>query len=246
MANFSGFWIGEFTKLQQLCLSSFIYHGHNFTLYVYDDSIDVPPGVIKKNAEEIMLKKEIFYAKGQDNGIGKNSPAPAADLFRYRLLNTYDTIWSDCDMLCLSDDFNLTNDGYLFSIEPNTNAMAVDILKLPIGSPALLDLISRAEAYPKDKISFAEIGPFLLTTIVNEHKLMDKAVPFNLTHEFLNYEYLKFWYPEHKEETLERCSTTKIAALYNTLITISLFDKNNFPKGTAIEHFYNKFVKRVP
>lgn len=248
MANFGSFWIGgprngPLTKLQWVSLASYIYHGHSFTLYVYDENLLVPEGVIKKDAREIMREDELFYAKGQPDGLGKDLPAPSADLFRYRLLNAVDTIWSDCDMLCFSDDFSFIKDDYLFSIEPNTKCVNGDLLKLPRGSAVLLDLIQKAEDYPKKSIKWAEIGPFLITTVFENHNILNKEIPFHMTHVFTNEEWYKYWQPEYKEEVIDKCRNAKTASIYNALATYHISDRNSFPVGSALEYFYNKFVK---
>lgn len=247
MADFGSFWIGgpingPLTKLQWLSLSSYIYYGHTFTLFVYDENLSVPYGVVKKDAREIMREDEVFYAKGYKDGLGKGLPAPSADIFRYRMLNKYDLIWSDCDMVCLTDDFSFFTDGYLFSIEKSTNCVNGDLLKFPIGSEPLTYLIEQAEAYPKDKIQWGDIGPFLLTTVVNRFNLVKYNLPSELIHTLENEEWGKYWKPEHLEEVLSRCNNAKTASLYNALATYHKMDKNNFPHGSALEYFYNRFV----
>ena len=39
------FWVGEpLSKLEQLCIQSFLDNGHEFHLYVYDDVQGIPEG----------------------------------------------------------------------------------------------------------------------------------------------------------------------------------------------------------
>lgn len=248
MANFGSFWIGgpkngPLTKLQWVSLASYIYYGHSFTLYVYDENLPVPKGVVKKDAREIMREDEVFYAVGQDNGVGRGLPAPSADIFRYRLINAHDIIWSDCDMLCFSDDFSFIKDDYLFSFESATNCLNGDLLKFPQGSAPLLDLIDRAERFPKNKIKWGEIGPFLLTDIAHKHNLMSYNSPFEMIHVFENHDWHKYWDPQFKDEVILKCENAKTASLYNALATMNIPDKNQLPVDSALEYFYNKFVK---
>ena len=69
-------WIGtEVSKLEQLCMKSFIAHGHPFHLYAYNDIQGVPPSVVLKNANQIIPEKDITaYVDPR--------PAMRADWFR--------------------------------------------------------------------------------------------------------------------------------------------------------------------
>jgi len=47
--KFGTLWFGnEPTLLQQISWNSYIHHGHQLTIYLYDMSIKVPKGAIKK------------------------------------------------------------------------------------------------------------------------------------------------------------------------------------------------------
>jgi hypothetical protein len=75
MAEFGSLWVGRpLSKIENLCLSSFIYHGHEFNLFVYDMDMLVPKGVNKINAREVIPEDKIFKT---DNSYG-----PFADMFR--------------------------------------------------------------------------------------------------------------------------------------------------------------------
>ncbi len=51
-------WIGkELSKIEQLCIASFIYHGCVFHLYTYEKVANVPAGVVLMDANEIIPKK---------------------------------------------------------------------------------------------------------------------------------------------------------------------------------------------
>ena len=73
-------WIGEsLSKVEELCLSSFLYHGHEVHLYIYDNVKNIPDGVVIKDANDILHKDNIFYTHN-------NSVAHFADLFRWSLI----------------------------------------------------------------------------------------------------------------------------------------------------------------
>ena len=95
-----GLWIGpKLSKIELACIQSYLKHGHQFHLYAYHPYENLPEGAILKDANEIILEKDIFtYEKGP----GKGSYAAFANLFRYKLLVERGGWWSDMDFICLS------------------------------------------------------------------------------------------------------------------------------------------------
>ncbi|MEW4453625.1 hypothetical protein AB1L30_13205 [Bremerella sp. JC817] len=90
-------WIGDrLSRLEQVCLASFAYHGHPVDLYVYDDIQGVPDGVTLRDANEIIPHEQIFtYFNGSYAGF--------ADLFRWQMLYDRGGCWIDADMLCIRE-----------------------------------------------------------------------------------------------------------------------------------------------
>lgn len=87
-------WIGnQLSPIEQLCMKSFLYHGHQVDLYAYTDIKGVPSGVIMKDAREIIDSSKIFKHM--------NSYAAFADLFRWALLQLRGGYYCDTDVLCL-------------------------------------------------------------------------------------------------------------------------------------------------
>ena len=88
-------WIGDpLSKLEQLCIQSFLDNGHEFHLYVYTAIGNVPSGVIIKDGNEILPNQFIFR---DDHG----SVASFSDWFRYALLIMHGGFWVDMDMICI-------------------------------------------------------------------------------------------------------------------------------------------------
>ena len=99
-----GLWIGtELSVLEQLTLRSFVYHGHTFCLWVYEDlTTEIPEGVSIMDANEIIPKTEVFgYKYSNQFGHGKGSVAGFSDIFRYKLLYEKGGWWVDMDVTCL-------------------------------------------------------------------------------------------------------------------------------------------------
>ncbi|WP_179944664.1 hypothetical protein [Vibrio sinaloensis] len=89
------------SRLEYVCLNSFVKQGHEVYLYVYDEVGNIPPGVIVVDANSIINKDEIF-TYGGITGKGKGSYAGFANYFRYKMLKMYDnTYWVDADVICL-------------------------------------------------------------------------------------------------------------------------------------------------
>jgi len=87
-------WVGsKLSTLERICACSWIYHGHQLELFVYDDIGDVPEGVVLKDANAIIPEKDVFLWRG--------CYAIFAGLFRWTLLYEQGGYWVDMDMLCI-------------------------------------------------------------------------------------------------------------------------------------------------
>ena len=86
-------WIGDkLSQVEKLCISSYIYHGHEFHLYCFNDIEGVPDGCIIKDASEILPREEVFT---YNVGPGKGSSSAFSNYFRYKLLDLKGNWWTD-------------------------------------------------------------------------------------------------------------------------------------------------------
>lgn len=206
--KFGTLWFGnEPTLLQQISWNSYLYHGHELYIYLYDMSIKVPNGAIKKDANEIMLEKDIFLTKFDDPLCG-GGHQQFADLFRLHMLKKTDFIWTDSDMVCLTDTWP-DPEPYLFGFFVDTPHPAKGPIRinndiLYINNDEILDdLINNFVCMPTatkgDQIKY---GPVLLTDIISKHNLMHVVkeervfhpIRYSHTRDFLNpliFEYTK-------------------------------------------------------
>jgi len=100
----NGLWIGKtLSCIELLCLKSFIAHGHEFHLWVYENiETPLPEGVIVENARNIIPEENVFcYKNSNQYGHGKGSYAGFSDIFRYKLLYEHGGWWVDMDVVCL-------------------------------------------------------------------------------------------------------------------------------------------------
>jgi len=93
-------WVGKSMNIGcTACISSFLEHGHEVHLYLYEPLVSVlPDDVIIKDAREIMPEEEVFYCQTEP---GKGSPSPFSDFFRWKLLRDRGGWWVDTDVACV-------------------------------------------------------------------------------------------------------------------------------------------------
>jgi hypothetical protein len=170
-------WIGpELSKLEQLCIKSYLDNGHEFHLYVYEDVKGIPAGTTIKDANEILDKSEIFYYQNK-------SVAAFSNLFRYTLLYKKGGYWSDTDCICIKP-LTFTSD-FLFSSEPNeTYTKSITncgLMKFKQGSPEAAECIAiqmkHKELILAGKIQWGS-GVDTAQQIVAQFKLEKSVLPW--------------------------------------------------------------------
>lgn len=232
MAKFGSLWVGNpMTKIQEISLSSFIYHGHELTLYVYDMDMKVPEGVVKANASLIMDESEMFLVQ--------DTYAAFSDLFRYRMIKKTGLTWVDADTICLSPDWDDLGDTYACL---EKDMVVGGVLKLPQDSPALDYLINKSSRFDRTKIKWVDVGPALVDKAFRSYKLMDYALPMEVFCGIHWSDWKKLWSPKYLREikTLEK--TSKSLSVYHSMTTRGDIDKNYLPKGSPMDYFYRKFI----
>ncbi len=124
---------GKLSFLEQLCIRSFQDAGHPVVLYSYEALQNVPEGVECRSAADVLPERdEIVHGKS-------GSPAPHADLFRYRLLSQNDDlIWADTDAYCRLPFRTETGHFYGWESDHEVN---IGVLGLPSDSETLGRLV---------------------------------------------------------------------------------------------------------
>lgn len=126
LAPIQSFWIGgDLGELERLSVSSFLFHGHPYHLYTYQDLKNVPPGVQLMNANQIIPFKEAY----KDH---RGSWAPFSDWFRCELLYKKGGYWMDMDMVCLR---KIELDQEIVIVEEAPGAPNMAVLKFPKQHP---------------------------------------------------------------------------------------------------------------
>lgn len=132
----TGLWVGDsLPLLAQLCIQSFLDHGHEFQLFTYKHYANIPPGATVRDAREILPEEAVFY---HENG----SLAPFADWFRNEFLVREGGYWTDLDVACLSDDFPGADTWFCLQ---EKGLVAVGVVAFPPHHPLMEALRTMAE-----------------------------------------------------------------------------------------------------
>jgi hypothetical protein len=147
-------WIGELSRLERLCMASFVRQGHPYHLYTYGELRDVPEGVSILDAETILARPEIFQNR---RGAGKGSFAAFSDLFRYKLLLDLGGWWVDTDVFCLRPfEFSAP---YVFGAEDKP--VASGVIKVPRDSELMRQCYARARDVDSHSVLWNEYADLL-------------------------------------------------------------------------------------
>jgi len=167
-----GLWVGApLPVMQQLCIASFLAHGHPFHLYTYAPVGAVPAGTTMLDANRIIPAHDVFKNARQE------TYAAFSDLFRYKLLLDVGGWWSDLDMVCLRP-FTFEQ-PYVFSSErelccENANT---GVIKSPRGCDLMQFAWALCQTRDRNKLDWGEVGPDLLAYAIERFSLHDYIQP---------------------------------------------------------------------
>ncbi len=137
-------WIGEeLSWLEQLCIQSFLDHGHKIILHTYDKLQNVPASVQLSDAAQIYPTENIIrHAR-------TSSPAYHADVFRLHMLRQTDYIWADTDAYCCRPWEIGRGTHFHGWISDNTPKVNNGVLGLPKTSKTLAKMLDfTSDEYP--------------------------------------------------------------------------------------------------
>jgi hypothetical protein len=170
------FWRGRpLSKLEILSLKSFLQNGHEFVLWSYDHVANIPAGVTRADAREILPESAFFLNTSDD--FGKGSPSPFSDLFRMALLALRGGWWVDLDVVCLrpwdipAELVIASSDEREYGILPNANA-----LRSPAGHSFVVACAARLRARDASSAGHAD-GPHTVQQFVKDLHLEDAVAP---------------------------------------------------------------------
>jgi mannosyltransferase OCH1-like enzyme len=192
-----GLWIGpELSVMEQLSIASFLSHGHQYHLYVYDEVKNIPRGTVVRDGNEILSADKIFQYKQQASYAG------FSNFFRYKLLLERGGWWSDTDNVCLRPfDFP---DPYVFATEvcDGVEVVSSGIMKCPIASQAMGRAWEVCQSKDPAKLMWGETGPKLTAEIVKKYSLEKYLKSYNFFCPLGYQEWQKLLAPQTEESIL--------------------------------------------
>ena len=249
-------WVGNpLSRLEQLCVKSFLDHGHEFHLYTYDEVGNIPLGATIKDANKIVPRDEIFTYKG-------GSFAGFGNLFRYALLSKKGNFWVDMNVVCIKP---LAFDEKIVFAASIDSGYECSVLAFPKGH-ALCEQLEQACRHHnwdfpwddladkkrkrkarwlkqrKEKTAFGKIGgPVVFSKAVDYYKLQSHAKPFMYFYP-LHYPIGEHYFTDKFHEGIRLYHDTHAVHLWNEHIRRTPgFDKNaRFDKHSLFEQLAKK------
>jgi hypothetical protein len=168
-------WIGDrLSAMEQLCISSFLRHGHEFHLYTYQDIEGIPSGTVVLDGNSILPASRIFTYKEHKTYAG------FANFFRYKLLLEKGGWFVDADTICVKPfQFRAK---YVFSSEGiNGNQLInVGVIKVPAGSPVMQYAWETCERLDVGELQWSQCGPALFKQAVEACNLQRYVEPWDV------------------------------------------------------------------
>lgn len=216
-AVFQGFWHGPSVgPLRRACIQSFLDLGYRFEVYAYA-ALDMPPGVVPRDAGEIIPFEEIFYFENEESGT--RDLGPFSDLFRFKLLSERGGWWMDVDTICLSAEIPPVERAWAQQIpEVNPNAIGSGQIAFARGDPLAIELYERCLALSRAGFSAREaLGPHLLSACISEHDLPRNVVgTADLFYPLRFIEMFKLWLPEYRDEVEQKAASAWFMPIFQS------------------------------
>lgn len=159
-------WIGaELSVMERLSIASFLAHGHEYHLYVYEDVQLLPEGTRIKDGNDILPSSMIFQYRDF------KSYAGFSNFFRYKLLMECGGWWVDTDMVCLQP-FAFADD-YVFASELNEGSEVTSsgAIKAPAASAVMTYAWQTCQSKDVKNLVWGETGPRLIGEAVRRFSL---------------------------------------------------------------------------
>ena len=237
-------WIGDqLSNLEILSINSFIKHGHQYHLYVYEIPENLPANVILKDASKILSKAEVF----EDREI-KNSYAGYSNIFRYKLLLENGGFWVDTDIICLKKfDFK---QNYVFALQRDSDGIDKvngGVMKVPSNSEFAKYCLELSVEKAKTKYRWGHLGPILLFEAVNKFDLSHFSKPYYV---FNPIDWMDFNDIINDNEFIKRIKLNLKLFFYSYSVHIwnSIWNRRNlnknmdYPQNSLYEYLKRKYL----
>jgi Glycosyltransferase sugar-binding region containing DXD motif/Alpha 1,4-glycosyltransferase conserved region len=158
-------WIGgALSRVERLCISSFLSQGHEFHLYTYGNVDGIPDGATVLNGEEILSSEYIFLNSDRKTYSG------FSNLFRYKLLRDKGGVWTDLDVVCLRP-FKFGEDTIIAQEidEDGSVIVATCVIASQANSTLMKECFEGAAEADRSKQKFGTLGPYFFARFVQQH-----------------------------------------------------------------------------
>ena len=218
LLDLATFWAGPtLPALDRACLASFANHGHNVTLYSFEEVRGLPDGVMWRDAAGIVPRESVdaFIYQGRPN------LSHFSDYFRYRLFTATGETWVDTDMVSLraapASLVSERNGNSLFAKE-TPRSICGAIMRIDNSDSKLIELLSRTERLMNTELVWGATGPRLLNQVLGLSSMLDRAYGPEI---FYPVHYDLFWkplLPEYADECAALSSTAFTLHLWNNIV----------------------------
>jgi len=159
-------WVGKrLSAMEIISIRSFLYHGHDYRLFVYEPVTNLPEGAVACDANEILPVSSIFQYREF------RSYAGFSNFFRYKLLLERGGWWVDTDVVCLRPfDFATP---YVFASEMTRSGAvpASAVIKCPAGSEAMGYAWNICASKDPASLKWGETVPRLVAEVITSFSL---------------------------------------------------------------------------
>jgi len=157
--------------MERLCIASFLRNGHEFHLYVYQETAGIPPGTVVLDGDKILPASRIFTYREHQTYAG------FSNFFRYKLLLEKGGWFVDADTICLKP-FHFPSD-FVFSSEGLTGRQTANLgaIKAPPVSSVMEYCWNACEALDTAELKWSQCGPTLLSRAIESCSLRQYVQP---------------------------------------------------------------------
>lgn len=227
------FWDGPFSPYEALCLSSFVSVGVTVELFSDAPVPDLPAGVTRRNAREILDRDVAVYRYEYDGP----SPSLHSNHFRYALLDQSGGWWVDTDVMLMATSLPATDTFVARQSEQELNG---SVLRFPPEHP-LIKAARERTAGVLESARWGDTGPRLLTELQPEFAPHLPIAPRESTYAIGVDEFQKFLLPETREEVETRTANSTFVHLWNEMWRKAGVPKNIAPpRGSWLDRMFER------
>ena len=235
VAVVQSFWAaGALSPFEQLCIRSFLDHGHRYRLYSYENGLIVPAGTELLDAAMILPRERMYVLR---SGVGAGSVSSFSNHFRYELLFRMGGWWVDTDVVCLAPDLPGTAVFYALQGVDEVNGA---VLRFPPEHPVMRQCRDAAERIGS-AVVWGQTGPTLLTAVLRERDLLARAAPQLVCYPLDWTQTSMLFDSDEAERVCELCRGAAVLHLWNEMLRRAGVNKFvGVPEGSFLDTLFGR------